>query len=209
MGLRTLAAGLVASLAVAAPAHAVVGFADTVIEYFDSGAGPIAGPYGGTLLGGFPVPVSTSVVLGSEADPANPDFLSLPSRSFVTVGFTDEFVIDGVGDDIFIGEVGDNGERADVFVSFDLVNFVLLGTAADNGVTSFDLASIGFTDQVRGVRLVGLDTLGGSPGFDVTFVQALPGSFQGVPEPATWAMMIAGFGMAGAMVRRRRDVLSA
>ena len=25
-----------------------------------------------------------------------------------------------------------------------------------------------------------------------------------VPEPATWAMMIAGFGMIGAMVRRRR-----
>ena len=27
---------------------------------------------------------------------------------------------------------------------------------------------------------------------------------QAVPEPATWAMMIAGFGMAGAAVRRRR-----
>ncbi len=25
-----------------------------------------------------------------------------------------------------------------------------------------------------------------------------------VPEPATWAMMIAGFGLVGAMVRRRR-----
>ena len=28
-----------------------------------------------------------------------------------------------------------------------------------------------------------------------------------VPEPATWAMMIAGFGMAGAMMRRRRVVV--
>ncbi len=27
----------------------------------------------------------------------------------------------------------------------------------------------------------------------------------GIPEPATWAMMIAGFGMAGAALRRRRD----
>jgi len=27
----------------------------------------------------------------------------------------------------------------------------------------------------------------------------------GVPEPATWAMMIGGFGMAGAMLRRRRS----
>ena len=103
MGLRTLAAGVIACLALAAPAHAVVGFADTVIQYSDSGAGPMAGPYGGTLLGGFPVPVSTSVVLGPEADPANPDFLSLPTGSFVTVGFTDEIVLDGAGDDIFIG----------------------------------------------------------------------------------------------------------
>jgi hypothetical protein len=29
-----------------------------------------------------------------------------------------------------------------------------------------------------------------------------------VPEPATWAMMIGGFGMAGAMLRRRRQVLA-
>ena len=29
----------------------------------------------------------------------------------------------------------------------------------------------------------------------------------GVPEPATWAMMIMGFGLTGAMVRRRRPVL--
>jgi len=30
----------------------------------------------------------------------------------------------------------------------------------------------------------------------------------GVPEPATWAMMIAGFGMSGAMIRRRRVAFS-
>jgi len=30
-----------------------------------------------------------------------------------------------------------------------------------------------------------------------------------VPEPATWAMMILGFGGVGAMIRRRRQVLSA
>jgi len=30
-----------------------------------------------------------------------------------------------------------------------------------------------------------------------------------VPEPATWAMMIGGFGMAGAMMRRRRAVVLA
>ncbi|MBS0361220.1 MAG: PEPxxWA-CTERM sorting domain-containing protein [Proteobacteria bacterium] len=33
-----------------------------------------------------------------------------------------------------------------------------------------------------------------------------PGDFAppGVPEPASWALMIAGFGLAGATLRRRR-----
>lgn len=42
---------------------------------------------------------------------------------------------------------------------------------------------------------------------DVTFGSAIPGQptgGNGVPEPATWAMMIAGFGMAGVALRRRR-----
>lgn len=30
-----------------------------------------------------------------------------------------------------------------------------------------------------------------------------------VPEPASWAMMIAGFGLTGAMLRRRRAVIAA
>ena len=35
----------------------------------------------------------------------------------------------------------------------------------------------------------------------------LAGSIGAVPEPATWAMMIMGFGAVGAMIRRRRHVL--
>jgi hypothetical protein len=37
---------------------------------------------------------------------------------------------------------------------------------------------------------------------DVTFGSGSPGP--GVPEPATWAMLLAGFGMAGAALRHRR-----
>lgn len=41
---------------------------------------------------------------------------------------------------------------------------------------------------------------------DVTFGSAIPGpdTGGGVPEPATWALMITGFGMAGVALRRRR-----
>ena len=36
---------------------------------------------------------------------------------------------------------------------------------------------------------------------------ATPGSPSVAPEPATWAMMIAGFGLVGAATRRRRGQL--
>lgn len=195
----TVMAGL--GLVSTAPAAAVVGYADTVIDFFDSGAGPLAGPYGGTDPGAFPIAVSTSVVLGNDPGPAV-DFLSLPTGSYVTVGFVDEAVFDQAGDDIFIQETGGNGERADVYVSTDLTTFFLLGTAIDNGTTAFDLASIGFLTQVNAVRIIGLDTLGASPGFDVVNVQALE-FVPRVPEPATWGLMALGFGLVGAALRRR------
>lgn len=183
------------------PAYAVVGYADVVLDYFNSGAGSFPGPYGGTFPGDFPVPVATGVVLGPDGPVA--DFLSLPTGSYVTVGFTDEVVFDGAGNDIFIGEVGVGGERANVFVSSNNLDFVFLGLASDDAVTAFDLSSIGFAGSVSAVKIVGLDALGGSPGFDVTFVQGLPSSIAPVPEPAAWALMIAGFGAVGGAARWR------
>jgi len=45
--------------------------------------------------------------------------------------------------------------------------------------------------------------------FDLTSAESISGQFAtfgvaGVPEPATWALMIGGFGLAGASLRRRR-----
>ena len=161
----------------------------------------MAGPYGGTwngVDGAFPVSVSTDVVLGD--DPGYPgayaDFLSLPTGSYVTVGFTDETIIDGPGNDIFISEVGPNGESADVYISSDLISFVFLGTAYDDITTSFDIASIGFTGTVQALTIVGNDAFGGSPGFDVINIEVLPGSIgppPSIPEPAT--MLLLGSGL--------------
>ena len=166
-------------------AHAqTLGFADVVLEFYDSGAGPMDGPYGrnsDTSVGDVPVSVSTDVVLGTVTFPFN-DFLSLPTGSYVTVGFLDETVIDGDGDDIFIFEQDASGEEADVYVSSNNVDFTFLGRANDGVSTSFDLADIGFTDPVSAVRIVGRDNLGGSPGFDVILVQVLSGSIGDPPE---------------------------
>jgi len=187
-----------------------LGFADVVLDFFDSGAGPLAGPYGGTwngITGSYPIPVSLDVVLGDDPGfpPAFADFLSLPTGSFVIVGFTDETVIDGPGNDIFIREVGSLGERADVFISSDLSTFTFLGTALADITTSFDLASIGFGGSVQAIKIVGLDTLGGSPGFDVINIEVLPGSIgpaAPVPEPAS--LLLLGSGLAGMVALRRK-----
>lgn len=148
------------------------GFADVILDYFNSGAGTFDEPYGSDNSGNFPVQVSTDIILGSDENGA----LSLPTGSFVTVGFTDEIILDNPGNDIFIPEVGAQGEQAEVFVSSDGENFVFLGTGNGGVTSSFDLADINFTEPVQAVKIVGLDNGGGSPGFDVINVQGLPGS---------------------------------
>jgi Ca2+-binding RTX toxin-like protein len=161
----------------------MVSFADVVLDYFNSGAGSSTEPYGfvdadGDGFGGQNVTGQNvlNFVLGDDPPPGV-NALSLPTGSFVTVGFLQGFAIDGPGNDIFIRESGLAGDQADIFVSSNpnptAQDFVLLGRATDNVTTAFDLASIGFTQPVRAIRIVGLDNRGTSPGFDVANVQAL------------------------------------
>ena len=159
-----------------------IGFADVVLDYFDSGAGPIPGPYGG----GTPIePVSLDIILGNDKD----GFLSLPTDSFVTVGFTDEEGIDGPGDDIFVLEAGAAGDQADIFVSSNLIDFTFIGTGNGGETSSFDLVDIGFTDPVRAIKIVGLNNAGTAPGFDVINVQVLPESIQEVTGAHTVTLL--------------------
>ena len=88
-------------------------------------------------------------------------------------------MIDGPGNDIFVKEVGFAQELADIFVSSDGVEFVFLGRANGGGTTELDLATIGFDEPVTAIRVVGLDSGGGSPGFDLLGIQVLPGSIGG------------------------------
>jgi hypothetical protein len=61
----------------------------------------------------------------------------------------------------------------------------------------FSIAANGTIGDIRQIRIGGVGAIdnGGGPG-------------TAVPEPATWALMITGFGGAGAMLRRRRRVVA-
>ena len=72
------------------------------------------------------------------------------------------------------------------------------------------------TDHPYQVFLTAEMSLGDFPGTATAFVDPMvevpdgytlvlsPGISNGVPEPATWAMMLVGFGAVGALARRRR-----
>lgn len=47
------------------------------------------------------------------------------------------------------------------------------------------------------------------PGYATAFMDPIASFTAGVPEPATWGLMIAGFGMIGAAARRRRAITAA
>ena len=203
-GLALAAASLV-GLGSAGTASAATLLADTVIAYFNSGANaafPAPQIYGGIWPGSFPVEVPLTYATDGNAN----TFVSLPTGSYIVLGFSGGFVFDGPGNDIFISEVGGANELADIFVSSNFgASFTFLGQATTDTVTGFDLGSIGYADKVNAVKVVGLDSFGGSPGFDLAFVQGLEGSVSIIPLPPALPLLGAALMALGLMGTRRRN----
>ncbi|MBL8554343.1 MAG: PEP-CTERM sorting domain-containing protein [Phenylobacterium sp.] len=83
-------------------------------------------------------------------------------------------------------------------VNGDLITSVLNGAPlGPHGRSTFEVHANG----IAAFRISGNDTFG------VAEIRIAPEG-AGVPEPSTWALMIAGFGAAGAMLRRRRSALA-
>jgi hypothetical protein len=85
--------------------------------------------------------------------------------------------------------------------------------SASNGVVTF--ASFLYTDEIGELLYFGTNPTGGSYYPELHSDQTLEDAFNfdtgmqfsaaaGVPEPASWAMMVGGFGLLGSAMRRRR-----
>lgn len=84
----------------------------------------------------------------------------------------------------------------------------LWGALSINGNEGFQLATLSFLAQDAGSAKLYFGTLsedGIGPFVDNISLVAAPTA--AVPEPASWALMIGGFGLAGGMLRSRRQAL--
>jgi Ca2+-binding RTX toxin-like protein len=159
-------------------------FAQNVVAYFDSGTGPIPGPYGVVNNVG-QARVSEDIVLGEY----DGDALSLPEDSFVTVGFGNYFVIDGTGADIELQQF--NSARETAIIQFtaqvisedggrESINFNRTFTLPrGNSTILIDLADLAPDNSetdlilVDNIKITGQDNGGTSPGFEVYGVRAI------------------------------------
>jgi len=164
------------------------------------------------------------------------DFFTGLGGGFVTYDFGPLRLVDGLGQDLNVYEYDDGAVEfgsVDILVSGDGMTWFnieasaaaaidLVGDEAHNSPSfrrSYDLAAavtgLGVTD-FRYLRIDGggASAIKGNAGFDldavamINYIDTRPAPTGGVPEPATWAMMILGFGFAGATLRRRRSMLA-
>ena len=185
--IRTLCTAAVLAALAAGTAHAGV-FADTLVSQSNTTA------FGSGLVTG--APDGGGLFIGSDTDP--PTF---PGE--FTVGFSGG-LSDGAGADLRLYELASSAnETFDLFVSADNIGFTLIG--GFNATNSLiDFAGL-FAGPVFFVKLVNT-SLEVSADFDA--IEGLY-AFNAVPEPGSWAMMIAGFGLVGAAARRRKALAAA
>lgn len=132
-------------------------------------------------------------------------YVSLGKYGSLTLKFTNN-ILTGSGTsaaDLWIFE-GGTAEPTTVHISSDGVNWLYVGTAA-GGSAGVDidpyLTNPGQTFSY--VKVTDMNGLGAfNAGADIDAIGAI--STLAVPEPASWALMIMGFGMAGAVTRSRR-----
>lgn len=106
---------------------------------------------------------------------------------------------------------GVNGDDTLTLLGFDgLIGTDLDGAATfSNGVLTFNTALSPYSRFVFTTRQPGDQVFNGIAGQGYRLGSITATFDAAVPEPATWALMIGGFGIAGAAIRRQRPAVTA
>ena len=149
---------------------------------------------------GNPAPYTGGIV---DNAPPTSDIVALNRGGLKTITFSEAV------SDVYLALVSWNGNAGTFDQPFEVISqgcgYWGCGTFTNVTPTSFTangelhgvirftgtFSSVSFTDRDEGWHGIQVGIAGLAP------------PVQGVPEPATWAMMIAGFGMVGAAMRRR------
>lgn len=178
------------------------GFADTLISY----TGEFTTAYG--------VPLATALTDNSLSTWA----MSTTPGAKIVLGFTNNLVVNGAGDDIALFEVGHEAYEYSQ-EGFDSFNITINGvtrlyfttettTIIDDhnvNMTRLDLSHFGVAEGATIDRIeIGMDydTRGSVP--QLQLVAAINSIAAPVPEPGTYALMLAGLAGVAAAARRRK-----
>ncbi len=136
---------------------------------------------------------------------------SFDANASLTLSFVDNVAVNGAGNDIVLFELGvPDGWNV-------TINGITLGGLSANtgfsaggfnlNALAIDLSDFGIAANGT-VSSLSVTFISGGATTSTSLVGALNSASVGgaVPEPATWAMLIAGFGLVGAAVRRRAAV---
>lgn len=185
---RMLPTAALLALLAAMPAQAAI-FADSLVNQVNTTA------FGSGLVTG--APDGGGLFIGSTFDPPQ-------ALGEFTVGFSTALG-DGAGADLRLYEISSSSDETfDLFVSSDNISFTLIGGFnATNSLIDFGGL---FAGPISYVKLVNTST---TVSADFDALEGLYAYTGGVPEPGSWAMMLAGFGLVGAGMRRRAAAATA
>lgn len=174
----------------------------------------------GILGGGNPGQMDTNVA-GTLAAPLREAFMVTGTRSAVQIGFKlqglklsqvdadDTLKIYGIrtnGSFVDLGYGNTATVAGTIQGGLDGAAIGLVNTAANGGTSTFGLAN-----EQRFTRYLITTRIGGDVSFLGTLGQgfALQAVTATVPEPATWGLLLVGFGLVGVAARRRNSAVAA
>lgn len=175
-------------------------FLNTLGASFSSGAGYVA-----VADHGFPqyTPTAPNIIGGTNADG------TLNYGALITVSFYDPTNTGNQATTDHVKVLGDLfplGSGTVTLSAYDRFG-AFLGSVTDTDDKPFGqgpVLELNFAG-IQSVSFGGTSATVGFDNFEFNTVTAVPLT-GGVPEPASWALMITGFGLAGAALRRRRTL---